>query len=257
MINNRRKIVCGNKTRETVIPFDLALSINNKQFTQLHYLVHYCTHVCCCQHLWPPPLRACPHFIFVYSSRNRNRFLKVLIHGLVLLEQVHMTNQSIVVSDGWLNCLMAYWNCRFLTVSGVQLAQSNQVHCRSVVFFSHLKSKVGNILANDCIQYWWHTYIVKNTQITHSSLTLSNLSSFNIVSIFRCPRPPFNPVYARRLDPSVLAFSLSSQRHPYICILFSSRVISSHHVMFFFRNVAFYSQVKSKVDNIQGFITVY
>jgi hypothetical protein len=32
-----------------------------------------------------------------------------------------------------------------------------------------------------------------------------------------------NPVYARCLDPSVLAFSLSLHRHPFICILFSSR----------------------------------
>jgi hypothetical protein len=35
---------------------------------------------------------------------------------------------------------------RFLTASGVQLAQSNQFHYRRVVFFSQLKSKVGNIL---------------------------------------------------------------------------------------------------------------
>jgi hypothetical protein len=33
---------------------------------------------------------------------------------------------------------------------------------------------------------------------------------------------PRNPVYARRLDPSVLGFSLSLYRHPSICILFTS-----------------------------------
>ena len=33
----------------------------------------------------------------------------------------------------------------------------------------------------------------------------------------------YNLVYARRLVPSVLAFSLSWHRYPLICILFSSR----------------------------------
>jgi hypothetical protein len=35
-----------------------------------------------------------------------------------------------------------------------------------------------------------------------------------------------NPVYERSLDPSVLVFSLSLYRHPFICILFSSRFTS-------------------------------
>ena len=34
---------------------------------------------------------------------------------------------------------------------------------------------------------------------------------------------PRNPVYARRLDSSVLVISLSFHRHPFVCILFSSR----------------------------------
>jgi hypothetical protein len=37
---------------------------------------------------------------------------------------------------------------------------------------------------------------------------------------------PHNPLYVRRLDPSVLSFSLSSHRHPSICILFSSHFTS-------------------------------
>ena len=52
--------------------------------------------------------------------------------------------------------------------------------------------------------------------ISHSPITLANLSPINLVSIFRCPSPPRNPVYTRRVDPSVLAFSLSSHRHSYI-----------------------------------------
>jgi hypothetical protein len=59
----------------------------------------------------------------------------------------------------------------------------------------------------------------------HSPLTLSNLSPFNIVSIFRYPRTPCNPVYARLLDLSALAFSLSLHRHPYKCIPCSFRFI--------------------------------
>ena len=39
---------------------------------------------------------------------------------------------------------------------------------------------------------------------------------------------PHNPVYVSRLDPSVLAFSLSLYRHPSICILFSSRFTSDN-----------------------------
>jgi len=34
---------------------------------------------------------------------------------------------------------------------------------------------------------------------------------------------PYNPVYTRRVDPSVLAISLSLHRHPFVCILCISR----------------------------------
>ena len=40
-------------------------------------------------------------------------------------------------------------------------------------------------------------------------------------------RPGFHSVYARRVDPSALAFSLASHRHSSITILFSSRFIDS------------------------------
>jgi hypothetical protein len=52
-------------------------------------------------------------------------------------------------------------------------------------------------------------------QITHSPITLVNLSSINFVSIFRCSSPPHNPVYVSRVDPSPLVSSLSSHRHSY------------------------------------------
>jgi hypothetical protein len=48
---------------------------------------------------------------------------------------------------------------------------------------------------------------------THSPITLANLSSIKLVSIFSCSSPPINPVYPRRVDPTALVFSLSSHRH--------------------------------------------
>ena len=51
-------------------------------------------------------------------------------------------------------------------------------------------------------------------------------TSFCATTRLHCMFYPHNPVYASRLAPSVLAFSLSSYRHPYICILFTSRFTS-------------------------------
>ena len=48
----------------------------------------------------------------------------------------------------------------------------------------------------------------------------------NPISILKdLDTPDFQKVYAIRLDPSVLAFSLSLHRHKYVCISFSSRFI--------------------------------
>ncbi len=49
-----------------------------------------------------------------------------------------------------------------------------------------------------------------------SPLTLGNFPSINLVFIFRCSSSPRNPVYPRRVDSSVLVFSLSSHRHSFI-----------------------------------------
>ncbi len=45
--------------------------------------------------------------------------------------------------------------------------------------------------------------------------------------IFSCSSPPYNPLSVRRVNPSALAFRLSSHRHSYISLLFSSRFIVS------------------------------
>ena len=49
-------------------------------------------------------------------------------------------------------------------------------------------------------------------------LLVYRLSPLNIVSIFGCPSPPWMPVCTRRVDPSVLSYSLSFYRHPYTYI---------------------------------------
>jgi hypothetical protein len=52
-------------------------------------------------------------------------------------------------------------------------------------------------------------YHFKNT---YSPITLANISSINLVSIFMCSSPSRNPVDVRRVDPLDLVFSLSSHR---------------------------------------------
>ena len=53
----------------------------------------------------------------------------------------------------------------------------------------------------DYFEYRRRTCGVK---ITHSPITLANISFINLVSIFRCSSHPHNPVYERRVDPSTL-----------------------------------------------------
>jgi hypothetical protein len=61
--------------------------------------------------------------------------------------------------------------------------------------------------------------------ILTQQITLANISSINLVYIFRCSSPPSNPVCARRIDRLALVFSLSSHRKSYISLLYSSRFI--------------------------------
>jgi hypothetical protein len=86
----------------------------------------------------------------------------------------------------------------FFAASGVHLAETNSglFHFRRVAFSSH----------------WRGAYHFKNT---YSPITLTNISSINLVIIFRCFSSPTNPVHVRRVDSSALVFSLSSYRHSY------------------------------------------
>jgi hypothetical protein len=101
----------------------------------------------------------------------------------------------------------------FFAASGVQLAQSHrsQFHFRRAAFSSQLKSKVGNILAKAAaLRITSNIDGAPIASKSHTHITLANLSFVNLVFIFRCSSPSCNPVYARHVDPSALAFSLSS-----------------------------------------------
>jgi hypothetical protein len=107
---------------------------------------------------------------------------------------------------------------------------SRLFHYRRAAFSSQLKSKIDDILAKAAairiiFEYRRRTCTVK---ITHSPITLGNISFINLVSIFRVfqtSSPPWNPVYVRRVVVSTLAFNLSSHRHTSVSLLFTSRFI--------------------------------
>ena len=101
---------------------------------------------------------------------------------------------------------------RFFTGSGVHYAQvtSGHFHIHRVTFFSQLKGKPDLVLSKTTS--FRITLNIDGTPIvsrSHSPITLSNLSSFNLVFVFRYSSSPHNLVYVRRVIPSVLAFSLS------------------------------------------------
>ncbi len=126
-----------------------------------------------------------------------------------------------------------------------------------------------------------NAYHFKNKN-TYSPITLTNISSINLVFVFRCSSSPSNPVYPRCVDFSDLVFSLSSHRHSYIGVqtswsctscrvsrtvlqiftnssgnwplLYSFRSSSSTTQLFQFhyRHTTFSSQLKSKIGNILG-----
>ncbi len=58
------------------------------------------------------------------------------------------------------------------------------------------------------LKYWWGTYHFKNT---YSPITLANISSINLVSIFRCSGSLINPVYVRHVDNEWVLISTCKQ----------------------------------------------
>jgi hypothetical protein len=57
-------------------------------------------------------------------------------------------------------------------------------------------------------QFRWGVHHFKNT---YSPITLANISSINVVFIFRCSSSTSNPVYERHVDSLALVFSLASR----------------------------------------------
>ncbi len=79
----------------------------------------------------------------------------------------------------------------------------------------------SGVLSAQSDRGFWGSHHFKNT---YSPITLTNISSINVVFIFRCSSSTSNPVYARRVESSALVFSLSL-RHSYIGLVISCRFI--------------------------------
>ena len=61
------------------------------------------------------------------------------------------------------------------------------------------------------------------------TLSIYNKTTINLVFIFKCSSFPHDTVCTRRVDLSTLTFSLSSHRHSYIGLLFSSLKLLFHN----------------------------
>ena len=95
------------------------------------------------------------------------------------------------------------------------------------VFYSQLKSKVGNILAKATALrirplHRWRAYSFTRTR---SPLPLTNLSLPISFPLLRYPLPPLHLVCARLSPPPALPFRLPPHRHPFFYIPPSSRFI--------------------------------
>jgi hypothetical protein len=95
----------------------------------------------------------------------------------------------------------------------------------------HFKSKVGHLLTKTvALRINWNIDGSSISSRSHTHPSHSQTSRHltrDLVSLFRCSSPPHNPVsrYVRRVDPSTLALSLSSHRHSYTSILFTSHFL--------------------------------
>jgi hypothetical protein len=93
---------------------------------------------------------------------------------------------------------------------------------------SPLKAKVGSTLAKAAaLRINLNVDGVPITSKTHTHPSHSQTSRLLTSSLSLGSSSPSNPVYARRVDFSALVFSLSSHRHSYIGLVFSSRFLDS------------------------------
>jgi hypothetical protein len=118
---------------------------------------------------------------------------------------------------------------RFFAPSGVQLAQptSGLFHFRHAAFSSHLKAKVGNILAKAAalrINLNIDGTPIASKSHTHSSH--SQTSRLLTSSLSLGVTVPRGTSVCETCRFQALVFSLSSYRHSYIGLLFSSRFVT-------------------------------
>jgi hypothetical protein len=146
---------------------------------------------------------------------------------LILLVRLggYIVNSLDYYSDRLIGKLTAFLQLQEFSLRNEPVTSSTSAARRSW----HPESKSRQYPRQGCsftyyTQYWWATYHFKNT---YSPITLANISSINLISIFRCSSSPSNPVYASRVDCSDLVFSLSSHRHSYTGLVFSSRFLDS------------------------------
>jgi hypothetical protein len=82
---------------------------------------------------------------------------------------------------------------RFFATLGVQFPQSTsgQFHYHRTEFSSQVQSKIDNILVKaSSLRILLNIDDTPVASKSHSPITLTNLSSINLVSIFRCSSPP-------------------------------------------------------------------
>jgi hypothetical protein len=119
----------------------------------------------------------------------------------------------------------------FFAGSGVQSEESNMgvfFHFRRAAFSSMLKSLVSSILAKAAaLRINLNRDGAPITSKSHTHPSYSQTSRLLTTSIFRCSSSTTNPVYVRRVNSLVLIGSLSSHRHSYVHLIFSSRFIDS------------------------------
>jgi hypothetical protein len=121
---------------------------------------------------------------------------------------------------------------RVFAASGVQLAQPNSglFHFRRAAFSAQLKAKVDSTLAKAAaLRINLNIDGAPITSRTHTHPSHSQTSRLLTSSLsLGVPVPRATQcVYARSVDSSPLGFSLSSHRHSYIGLVFSSRFIDS------------------------------
>jgi hypothetical protein len=137
-------------------------------------------------------------------------------------------SQQTVSADSRCSRSVALTTCGGITVFKKRKKKKSNFTQKKIHFvFSAAKIKSRQHPRQGCsftyqLKYWWGAYHFKNI---YSPITLANISSINLVSIFRCSSSPSNPVCPSRVDSSTLVFSLSSHRHSYIGLVFSSRFI--------------------------------